>query len=67
MNKAKQVTSQEPVLTWATGHISINTAQLLALHLPTWLHVVILIITSVSATVGARRQVTPVNTTGGAS
>jgi hypothetical protein len=65
MNKLKTATQQEPLVTWATGHISVNTVQLLAIPMPQWLHVIILIITSVSATVGARRQVSPVNNTGG--
>jgi hypothetical protein len=51
----------EPVLTWGTGNLSVNVVQLLAIPMPHWLHIVLLILTSFSATVGARQQVTPVS------
>lgn len=51
--------SSEPVLTWAAGHVTINTVQLLAIHMPAWLHVIVFIILSVGAAIGSRQQVTP--------
>jgi hypothetical protein len=56
MNKVRR----EPVLTWAGVHAIVNSAQITALHVSNIWHVVILLISSVSAALAARHQVTPV-------
>ena len=55
MSKIKQ----EPVLAWLFAHVVVNGTQIEISGIPTWIHLVILILSTISAGAGARHQVTP--------
>lgn len=51
---------QEPVAFWTILHLVLNSAQLLALPVPAWLHVVIVVVSGIASAAAARQQVTPI-------
>lgn len=51
----------EPVITFATLHLALNSVQFFVVSMPNWLHGVILALTSITGALAARHQVTPVS------
>jgi hypothetical protein len=49
----------EPVLSWAVAHVAVNGTQLSVINVPVWVHVIILVATSLASGAAARQQVKP--------
>lgn len=59
VNPIAAVVKSEPVAFWAGLHLVLNSAQVLALNVPAWLHIAILVVSGIASALAARQQVTP--------
>ena len=59
MQKTTQLAKQEPVVSWTLLAAALNGVQVSVLSMPTWAHVVIVVVAHMAAALAARTQVVP--------
>lgn len=55
----KDKVKTEPVLAWFATHLVVNGAQIAVINVPNWVHVLILVLTSLASAGVTRQHVTP--------